>query len=272
VDLRELTNIDTKRKSGAGARRARGAARREREAARSTRDWLLESVSWAGGLLFVISLAVYLYAYLVRFGRPTAAGPIIQPVALDAGLFTLFAAHHSLFARIGLKRWVERNAPAELERSIYTWISSSLFLVVCLGWRPVPGVLYELHGWAAWPGYALQLAGILLIVLASASIDVLDLAGVRQVMDVHRGRPPRHVPLETGGVYVIVRHPIYFGWALFVLGAPHMTATRFVFAVISTAYLAVAVPWEERSLAAVFGDEYRAYQRRVRWRMLPGIY
>ncbi len=232
----------------------------------------MSAVAWTGALLFVISLAFYLYAYLVRFGRPTPAGPLVLPVTVDAVVFTLFALHHSLFARIGLRRWIARVAPARMERSIYTWVASLLFLLVCAAWRPVPGVLYALHGWAAWPGYSLQIAGIVLTALGSAAIDVLDLAGVRPVLDAHAGRPPRHVPLETGGVYTLVRHPIYFGWALFVFGAPHMTATRMVFAIVSTAYLAIAIPWEEHGLLAAFGDDYRAYQRTVRWRMLPGIY
>ena len=51
-----------------------------------------------------------------------------------------------------------------------------------------------------------------------------------------------------------------------------MTATRLTFAVISTAYLALAIPWEERSLVRTFGPAYTAYQTQVRWRMLPGLY
>ena len=53
---------------------------------------------------------------------------------------------------------------------------------------------------------------------------------------------------------------------------PAMTGTRLSFAAISTAYLVAAVPFEERSLAETFGAEYRAYQARVRWRMIPGVY
>jgi protein-S-isoprenylcysteine O-methyltransferase Ste14 len=74
------------------------------------------------------------------------------------------------------------------------------------------------------------------------------------------------------GPYHLVRHPIYLGWALMTFGAPTMTGTRLAFAVISTAYLALAVPFEERSLVEAFGDEYLEYQRRVRWRMIPGLY
>ncbi|MEO8521288.1 MAG: isoprenylcysteine carboxylmethyltransferase family protein, partial [Acidobacteriota bacterium] len=72
--------------------------------------------------------------------------------------------------------------------------------------------------------------------------------------------------------FAIVRHPLYFGWALLVCGAPDMTATRAVFAAVSTAYVAVAIPWEERGLAEAFGDAYARYRRRVRWRMLPFVY
>jgi protein-S-isoprenylcysteine O-methyltransferase Ste14 len=80
------------------------------------------------------------------------------------------------------------------------------------------------------------------------------------------------VPLVTTGLYGFVRHPLYFGWMLLVCAAPHMTMTRLTFAVFSTSYLAIAIPFEERALIRVFGPQYREYQRRVRWRMLPGVY
>jgi protein-S-isoprenylcysteine O-methyltransferase Ste14 len=97
---------------------------------------------------------------------------------------------------------------------------------------------------------------------------VLDLAGVRQVMPV--AGPAQ--PLKTYGVYGFVRHPLYFAWMLLVFGAPVMTMTRLTFAVFSTLYLAVAIPFEERSLTETFGRDYASYRRKVRWRMIPGIY
>ena len=65
--------------------------------------------------------------------------------------------------------------------------------------------------------------------------------------------PATHVPLQTRGFYGFVRHPVYFAWVLMVFGAPHMTMTRLTFAVMSTAYLAIAIPFEERGLLDVFG-------------------
>ena len=57
-----------------------------------------------------------------------------------------------------------------------------------------------------------------------------------------------------------------------VFGAPTMTGTRAVFALVSTLYLAVAIPWEERSLVQVFGSDYERYRGTVRWRMIPFLY
>ena len=74
------------------------------------------------------------------------------------------------------------------------------------------------------------------------------------------------------GPYRWVRHPLYLGWVLMVFGAAHMTGDRLAFAAITTAYLVVAIPWEERSLRQSFGDEYARYMRDVRWRMIPFIY
>jgi protein-S-isoprenylcysteine O-methyltransferase Ste14 len=51
-----------------------------------------------------------------------------------------------------------------------------------------------------------------------------------------------------------------------------MTSTRAAFAIISTAYLMIAIPWEERGLITTFGPEYQAYRRRVKTRMIPWVY
>jgi methanethiol S-methyltransferase len=229
------------------------------------------AVAWTGGLLFVVSLGYFLYCYFVVFGRPAHAGSVVAPALIDTALFTAFALHHSLFARTPLKSWVGRTTSPLLERSLYTWIASALFIGVCASWQPVPGELYNLHGPARWAGFAAQAAGVVLTFLGARALDVLDLAGVRTVL-VSRGAQRPRARLVTSGAFRLVRHPLYLGWALVVFGAPQMTATRFIFAVVSTAYLVLAIPWEERSLTDTFGPAYDEYRTRVRWRMVPGVY
>ena len=97
---------------------------------------------------------------------------------------------------------------------------------------------------------ALQAWGVWLTLRSAGVIDPLELAGIRQVLG--RVRPPA---FRVFGPYRLVRHPIYFGWALMTFGTPLMTGTRLSFAVISTAYLMLAIPFEERALIEVFGEE-----------------
>lgn len=231
------------------------------------------ALAWLATAVFAGSLGYFLYAYLLTFGVSVdAGGSAWRPAIVDILLFTVFALHHSIFARSRFKRMVSGAVSPALERAFYTLVASILFLVVCVFWQHVPGALYAVPAPWRWLGYAAQAAGLWLTFAGSRALDVLDLSGVRQVLQDRAGDTPRPHALETSGVYAVVRHPLYFGWALFVFGAPDMTLTRFTFAVVSTAYLAIAIPFEERSLVATFGADYDAYRRQVRWRMLPFVY
>jgi len=228
--------------------------------------------AWLGAGLFAVSLLWFLYSYLVRFDEVARDG-VLRAVVVDVFLFSAFALHHSVMARTGAKRRTERLVPSGLERSAYTWIASLLFIAVCTWWQPVPGVLYRLdYPWRVL-AYVIQATAIALTFRASRALDAFDLAGVRQVQRaVAHAAPPPHVPLETTGLYGFVRHPLYFAWTVFVFAAPDMTGTRAVFAVVSSVYLVVAIPWEERDLIGTFGPAYESYRRKVRWRMVPWLY
>ena len=242
------------------------------ESSASSPSPLSVAIAWGGAVAFAAALGYFLYAYLVRFDAPARPanllGGIATSGAIDVALFTGFAFHHSLFARTPWKDRVGRIVSPLLERSFYTWVASALFAAVCWWWVPIPGGLYRIDGPWQWLGWTVQAAGLLLTFFASRALDVLDLAGVRPLIDART----THVPITTTGVFAIVRHPLYLGWTLLVFGAPHMNATRALFAVISTSYLALAIPWEERALVRTFGEEYKAYRKRTRWRMLPGVY
>ena len=236
------------------------------------RTRVLIIVAWLGGLLFVVSLAVLLYSYFVTFGRPAASDRRWPAVTANLVLFSIFALHHSAFARTGAKAFIARHISPAIERSVYVWMASLLLIGVCMLWQPVSGNLYRVEWPVAVVGYVIQIIGVTITARGSSAIDVLDLAGIRRAVHGVHGRVSPTVPLQTTGVYGFVRHPLYFAWLLFVFGTPHMTLTRLEFAGLSSAYLALAIPLEERALIEAFGDEYRAYRMKVKWRMLPGVY
>jgi protein-S-isoprenylcysteine O-methyltransferase Ste14 len=222
--------------------------------------------AWTGGALFVGSLTATAYVYAFRWATPLSGGRIAwTALAANIAWFLAFALHHSLFAREGVKAWFARHVPDRLLRSVYVWIASALWLAVIAAWRPLGGIVFEQTIPAARIAHAaVQAAGLWLIARSAGVIDPLDLAGIRT--------SPRPAGLQARGPYLLVRHPLYLGWVLAVFGAATMTADRFAFAVLSTLYLVVAIPWEERSLERAFGEEYRSYKRRVGWRLIPYVY
>lgn len=233
-------------------------------------------VAWIGAALFAGSLGYFAYFHAVLLGRPAHEAPGGQTGAAvwNIALFLAFALHHSLLARTGAKAWLTRLIPPRLERSAYVWIASLLFLAVCLLWQPLHGIVWRVDG----PGrillYTVQVIGVVLTLRSAALIDIWDLAGVAQVTRGGLTTPRQDDPLifKTSGPYGWLRHPIYLGWVLIVFGAPTMTAGRALFAAISTLYLLVAIPLEERSLVREHGEVYQRYQQQVRWKLLPGVW
>lgn len=229
--------------------------------------------AWLGGGVFVGSLAYFAYTYAVTLGVPAGGDPgaALPALAIDTLLFVVFATHHSLFARPIVKRWLVGHVPPRLERSTFVWMASLLLAAVCALWQPLPGFLYRHEGPLAVLHALFVSAGVALTALGAGLLDPLELAGVAQAR-LRAGHREPVAGLVTRFPYNIVRHPIYLGWVLMVYGVPHMTWSRLAMASLSTAYLFVAVRWEERLLARSFGPAYEAYRQRVRWKIVPFVY
>ena len=255
-------------------------------------QWLARPLAQGGLLFFAYSLIYFAYRYASTFGRDVG-GPIAPRVVVaDVVLFSLFALHHSLFARDAFRKLVTRIVGA-LERSFYVWIASALFIAVCALWRPVAGAAWRVTEPAAvWLIAAAQLVGVWLALRSASLIDIRELSGLKQIdSDARRvqkdppscpdtgGRvlsdPPEvsDTPeFKTRGPYGWVRHPIYSGWFLMVFAVPDMTMTRLVFAITSSAYLLIAIPFEERSLRRSSRGAYDRYTRQVPWKLVPRVF
>ena len=257
-----------------------------------TNQPLIRAVAWGGAAMFAVSFLYFVFSYAVTFGEILPGSPRLGAIVWNVMLFTGFALHHSVFARERVRAAVARIVPPQLERSVYVWVASLLFIGVCAAWARVPSAIWRLDGPVTWLLYAVQIFGIWLTLRSAAVIDVWELSGVRQVSTPNAQRltmdqlPNVHDhalgvgsakrvgrwEFKTDGPYGWVRHPIYLGWFLTLFAASTMTMTRFVFAVVSCAYLVIAIPYEERSLRIASGGVYDEYVAKVRWKLIPYVY
>jgi protein-S-isoprenylcysteine O-methyltransferase Ste14 len=224
---------------------------------------MIRTFRYLGFGAFMGSLALFAWWWL----RPAASGtgtPRATAAVADALLFSVFALHHSVAARPAAQRWLTRIVPPDLMRTAYVWTASLLFAGVCLAWQHVGGQAWNVSGTPALFLRLLQGAGIVLVIAAARRIRLGELAGLMP--------PDPNEPLHRDGPYAVVRHPIYLGWVLIFCTEPHMTMDRLVLALLSSSYLAAAVPFEEAGLRRQFGAGYDDYRSAVRWRILPFVY
>ena len=229
----------------------------------------VRTIAISGALAFAASLIAGGYAYAVSYGETAVSETSTRSIAIDLLLFSAFGLHHSLFARDGVKRRVRAWVGPELERSVYVWVASVFFAAMTWWWQPIAGVLWRAGGVVGWLLMLVQLGGAVLMLAAGRLSDVRGLAGLGSAAarpDIAMSEP------ISRGPYAVVRHPLYLAFLLLLWPVQVMTGTRLLFAALFTAYVLIAIPLEERDLRRTFGPAYEQYARRVRTRLIPGLY
>lgn len=223
-----------------------------------------------GVLAYVLANAVIVYAvgFLSNAVVPKSVDSgvthsIGDPLAVNLALLGVFGLQHSVMARGWFKdRWT-RVVPEPVERSTYVLAASLSLVVLFAGWRPLPGVVWDVNGVGALVLWGVYLGGWLLMLWAVYMIDADDLLGLRQVRAYRDGRELTPLEFQTPALYRYIRHPIMTGFLVAFWVTPHMTVGHLLFAGGSTVYVLVGVKLEERDLVAGFGDRYRDYRREV---------
>ena len=141
-------------------------------------------------------------------------------------------------------------------------------LLAYLGLHVVPALDYRFH-WSSVP-----VAGVVLG-------DVLFAIGFLFVGRVYRENTYTSATIEIHegqrvidtGPYAIVRHPMYSGALLYMLGTP--LALGSYWGLLGFVLMLLVIVWrlqdEERMLARELPG-YAEYRQRVRWRLLPGVW
>jgi protein-S-isoprenylcysteine O-methyltransferase Ste14 len=223
-----------------------------------------------GVACYAVFFATFLYAigFIGNLWVPKSMdsvrdAPLANALLVDLGLLTLFALQHSIMARPAFKRWWTRFVPEPAERSTYVLFSSLALIALFAFWQPLGGMVWEVtspvvRGFL----YGAYAFGWGLVLISTFLINHFDLFGLRQVWLQLLGRPYRSLNFVMPAPYRLVRHPLYVGWLFAFWATPVMTVTHLFFAVVTTAYILVAIQLEERDLVAAH-PEYESYRRRV---------
>ena len=215
----------------------------------------LYAIAFVGDLAFV--------PHTLNRGIETAS--VWKALVIDAILLGIFAIQHSGMARRGFKRWLTGWLPASIERSTFVLLSSLALILLFWQWRPLTGVVWDVgQGWAWWLLYAVSALGWLIVLSGTFVINHFDLFGLRQVWYAARRQKPPPLEFVEHFYYSLVRHPLMLGFIIAFWAIPRMTVGHLLFAIATTGYILIAVKFlEERDLAAMHGETYRDYQRRV---------
>lgn len=220
-----------------------------------------------GIVCYAVFLASFLYAiwFVWKLDQPQAGAPLLQAFLVNTGLLALFALQHSIMARRGFKRFWTRIVPQPVERSTYVLAASIALFLLVFFWQPIPKpVMWETElAWVQDLTYVLFWAGWLLVLASTFLIDHFDLFGLKQVWRYFRGQPYAPPAFKVPALYRLVRHPLYLGFLIAFWSTPRMTMGHFYFALMTTAYVVLAIQFEERDLVHHFGETYQQYRSGV---------
>jgi len=219
-------------------------------------------------LIFFVTL-LYAIAFVGNIIVPKSvdtglAAPLTEALIVDTLLLSLFAIQHSVMARQWFKRAWTKIVPKPVERSTYVLLASLVLLLLFWQWHPMTTVIWDVQNpvgriflqalfWIGWGQ----------VFISTALVDHLGLFGLRQVHRYLKRQPEEAPPFKTPGLYKVVRHPLYLGFIIAFWSTPHMTLGHLFFAAVCTAYILVAIQFEERDLLSYYGDTYRQYRKEV---------
>lgn len=186
-------------------------------------------------------------------------------------VFSLVSSVRMYFKDPGLFK--ERfSSPVQKEQK--AWDKIVIFLVICsyLAWMVICPLDAKRFGWSPQLPLWLKAVGTVMTVTGFWLFyeTFRENTFAAPVIKMQEDRK-QHV-ISTG-VYGFVRHPLYLGASLYVVGGAVLMSSIFgvIVGLVFVAILAFRSIGEETMLRADL-DGYEEYTRRVRWRLIPFIF
>lgn len=237
-----------------------------------------------GALVLLYSIIVYLgffaaFLYLIAFlggdmipfidlpktidsGASNLAN--MPPALVNIGLLLLFGVQHSIMARQEFKRALTRLIPWSAERTTFVLVTVIVLVLLYVYWVPMPASVWSVAS-PLWSGVltGLFFLGFGLVLVSTFLINHFELFGLMQGWFRFKGKEPPKPTFRTPSLYKYVRHPLYLGFLMAFWATPQMSVGHLLFAAVWTAYIFIAIDYEERDLTTLFGDQYRDYMART---------
>jgi len=211
------------------------------------------------GSLFLFYLFLLIGPFVpLDFGLETG-----HALVLDVCLSLLFFLQHSIMIRRGFRNRLKRFIPEGYIPAVFGLASSLPLIALILFWQKTPGIIASASGIFSGLLRGLFFAGIAGFYWGIRSLGAFDPFGVialRQLMD---NQQPKTPSLKAIGPYRWVRHPLYLFSLIMIWSYPTLTQDRLLFNILWSVWIVIATKLEERDLEHDFGDDYRAYQKKV---------
>ena len=177
---------------------------------------------------------------------------------LLAFFWFLYCVLHSVLADNKVKIFLNRNVVFKLVpyRIFYNiWAFLSLTAVLFYQFTFFSDNIFN-------PGFLTQLAGVLL----SFSGFIIMIICIKKYFRQLSGLEESYTDvLQVSGIHTIIRHPLYAGTFLFIIGLWLLLPSwsNLIAVCIIIIYTLIGIELEEKKLVSYFGDQYIHYKKNV---------
>ena len=178
-------------------------------------------------------------------------------------LWLIYFSVHSIFASSIVKKRFHKLFPGinRFYRLIYVFFSIAGLAIIFLFQSSLPiSRLYAMNTLSTCIGLSLASIGLLIILESFSFYDTAEFLGIKQAK-----RDPEEQEFITDGILKYIRHPLYSGSMLFLIGyltlAPNIV--NLVSVILMIIYFFVGSYFEEKKLINSFGEKYLQYRSEV---------
>ncbi len=217
----------------------------------------------------VFAAAVLAMIVAMHFGMSESLGRVASPwnILTNAALLLQFPLVHSLL----LTRWgskaLSKAGPGEHGRTLsttsYAIVASVQLLALFALWTPSGVVWWRAESVAYGVLITLYAVSWLLLIKASYDAGAEVQSGALGWMSMVQNKAPVFPDMPTGGLFRIIRQPIYVAFALTLWTVPVWTPDQLVLAITLTAYCLLAPMFKERRFKARYGARFEDYRQQT---------